>query len=519
MVTILISLNIIIISILIFRGDFKRIFKFEGMKKFYFWGMAFVFSGDILNVIRVEDLNVEYLFDKTVYYLMIWLVVTLMYSLNVRQNEELFDYSLYITLFLIFIQFISSLSSDVWVWGGETLISQLQVWPIWSQFIHCLWIFGVTTFGIFIMKLLDSVDENNRFVRILFGVLGYLVIFLGTIRYGFFPLSWMYIYTSVFLGMSALYLREWMSVAVKKRKSLVNILGVKVDNVNESDTLDRIDEMIKGKKFNLIVTPYSEFFVKAKKRESYKTAVNWAALSIPDGIFVNWAALYKGFPTSKAFPIRIFDAIWQYIFTGAAIVYYPEILKTVVKDRVSGSEFIYPLCEHAAKKGYTVMIYGGWDFGNGNVGARSAKILKKMYPKLKIVEVFPGDREPYPANKRDEEDQEATRLINKHEPDIVLSCIGNRGPESIYERREDLKAKVLIDLGGTFDYVAKDAKKVGKPVVSRGLEWILRPFMMGGTGGFKSMIVRLKRVWRGMIVGSFMMLAWKIKFGYSEEDE
>ena len=64
----------------------------------------------------------------------------------------------------------------------------------------------------------------------------------------------------------------------------------------------------------------------------------------------------------------------------------------MLREKVSGSEIIYPLMELARDKKYKVFFFGGFDFGNGNTGLVASKNLKKKYPGLDIVGVYPGKR-------------------------------------------------------------------------------------------------------------------------------
>jgi exopolysaccharide biosynthesis WecB/TagA/CpsF family protein len=480
------------------------------MKKFYFWGMFFVFTADILTVVLKEYFSVEYLFERIMFYMLIWMSTSFFILEKKSIKYKILSLALWGGVFFTVIQLIAISTGGLFVWGGEFFANKVIYFPGWSKFIYCVWVFAVTTIGVFVMKLMDQVNEDKKFVITLFYVLSYLVIFLGILKFGFYPMEWFYLFTAVYLSVVGEFIKEWIEKTKRYIPESENILGVRIDNVDKGETLEKIDEMVKKGGLHLVVTPYSEFFVRSQKDKNFMKWLNFSSLSIPDGVYVNWASVYKHLPASKSGLFRFFDSVWQYVFSGAAIVYYPEFVKTVIKDRVSGSDLIYDICKHASNKGYTVMFHGGWDFGRGNVGVIAAENLKKMYPKLKIVEVYPG-------NNRKESDREAQEVINKYKPDICLMCLGTREPQFVYERRKNLKCKVAVALGGTFDYVSKDAVKVGKPVTDKGLEWLLRPLMMKGTGGLKSMWGRFKRVWRGMLVGSFMMLAWKIKFGYSEQ--
>jgi N-acetylglucosaminyldiphosphoundecaprenol N-acetyl-beta-D-mannosaminyltransferase len=188
-----------------------------------------------------------------------------------------------------------------------------------------------------------------------------------------------------------------------------------------------------------------------------------------------------------------------------AIILYPKFTRRVVKERVSGSEIVYPLMEMAAEKGYEVFFLGGYDWGRGNAGTLAAEKLKEHYPNLNIVEVYPGER-------NEETREEALELINKFQPDLLLTCFGGgSGERWMYENRSKLKAKVGIGLGGTFDFIAGYAGKVHPTLGKLGLEWFLRP-LSRERGGLISNVQRAYRVWRGMLLSSIMLLLERLNY-------
>jgi len=495
---------------ILWKSGKEKFMDFSGFKRFYFLGLIILFSADISSFISSGSVEVELLFEKFMYCILTWLLILLISSLEDSHMRIGFRIVCGITVVLTFVQLMISFGGEYWVWGGTGMLEELILNTSWSRFVHFFWVLGSVTIGIFVMQLMSSVKKDNEYVDVLFLVLIHIVLFLGIAGYGFYPRVWFWIFSGFYLGVVDKYIDFWLDVKEKARPRGVNILGLKVDNVDVEEAVERMDNLIKSKKLHLVITPYSEFFVKIQKNKSYKRALAYASLSIPDGIFVNWASLYQRLPVSSNILIRFFQTMWQYVITGASIVFFPRLVRAVMKAHVSGSDIIYPLCELAAKKKYRVMFYGGFDFGNGNTGVLAARKLKKMYKGLNIVNVYPGD-------KKNENDDEALELINKHRPDILLMCLGTREPEWVYKRRKQMNCGVVLGLGCTFDYVAGDAIKVNNKISEAGLEWFLRPLMLWGTGGVKSALKRFKRVWTGMLVGSLMILAWKLKFGYIEE--
>jgi N-acetylglucosaminyldiphosphoundecaprenol N-acetyl-beta-D-mannosaminyltransferase len=264
--------------------------------------------------------------------------------------------------------------------------------------------------------------------------------------------------------------------------------------------LDSSDEL------NLVVTPYSEYFIKARKNEGFREVLNNAQLSLPDGIFVLWAASFnRMIIKSKNLVIRSIKAVCRLLFSGVAVVLYPKFTRRVAKERVSGSEIVYPLMEMAQKNRYKVFLLGGRDWGRGNAGSLAANKLQKKYPGLDIVGVYPGER-------KSETREEALKEINSKRPDLLLVCFGGGSGETwMYRNKDRLKAKVGIGLGGTFDFISGYAGKVPAFAGKLGLEWLLRP-LSKERGGLISNLKRAYRVWRGMLFSSIILLIERINF-------
>lgn len=295
-----------------------------------------------------------------------------------------------------------------------------------------------------------------------------------------------------------------------KRPEKLSILDININNMTMNEAVEAISNKIEDKEdhfdeLSLIVTPYSEYFIKSRNNKEFREVLNGAELSLPDGIFVLWAASFNAMPVSKNPVIRFFQLIARYIFSGAAIILYKDFTRRVIKERVSGSQLIYPLMQKAAAKGHTVFMLGGRDWGKGNAGMLASKKLQKKYHGLNVVGVYPGNRET-------ETREEALQEINKVNPDILIVCFGGGAGETwMYENRKKLNAKIGIGLGGTFDFIAGYAGKVHPLIGSLGLEWFFRPFSRE-RGGLLNNVKRAYRVWRGMILSSIIVLIERLNY-------
>lgn len=312
------------------------------------------------------------------------------------------------------------------------------------------------------------------------------------------------------------------------------LLGLKVHNLSKIKFLNRVEELVKQKKRSYVVTPYSEFFVYAKDDKEFTNVVNSADISTADGFGVVFGLKYKdtlNAITDKSIKDQRQD---QYEHSKNGTVLNKDISKNkkkrqnkrneneetmqkntlldkykvlciclwnalfnkmyfnnVLKAKLSGSEFIYDVCELAAANHYKVFFLGGFDFGDGNTGELAAKKLQKLYPKLQIAGTYAGS----PAI---EEEDKIINIINKCKPHILFIAYGPVKQEKwIYRNTEKLKPMVSFCLGGTFDYVAGSKEKVPKFFRDHGMEGIMRPFF-SERGDVVASFKRLKRSWGGI---------------------
>jgi len=123
----------------------------------------------------------------------------------------------------------------------------------------------------------------------------------------------------------------------------VDVLGVKIDDVNINEALAIAEHWIWNPGKHYIVTPNPEFVVAAQEDELFRKILNDADLSIPDG---------RGLKLSGK-----------------------------VRNTFSGTDFMEKLVSLSADYGFTVGLLGG----KIGVAEKCAECLRKKYPKVRIV--------------------------------------------------------------------------------------------------------------------------------------
>ena len=256
----------------------------------------------------------------------------------------------------------------------------------------------------------------------------------------------------------------------------VNIAGVLVDNVSKDEAVEAVSSLVRSREPGYIVTPYSEMIVFALNNPQYKNVLNNAAMAIPDGIGILWAAKYL---SSKN--INILGSL-------LAILFRPQYIQSIIKERVTGSRLIYDIAKMATENNYSLSLIGG----NDNVAVQSARELKKLYPNLKVNLALSG--RSFDAKMRDE--------IAASNSDILLIAYSPPKQEMwLAENLSKLNVKAAIGLGGTFDYIAEKNPPAPNFAHYLGLEWLWRLITQPR---------RWKRMWKAVPVFIWKIYKYKI---------
>jgi len=213
-------------------------------------------------------------------------------------------------------------------------------------------------------------------------------------------------------------------------KKHFNSLGVKIDNLSREEILEKIESFLVGDKLCQIATVNPEFILKAQKDEEFKNILNNCDLNVADGVGIKFAFWKLRFQKLKA---RI-----------AGIDLMEEILKIAEKNNI---------------KIFLVASGGGlstWE------ETRDA-ILKK-YPKLQVSG----------ANL-------SSSITDYKLPTIDCSIIfcsfGAPQQEKFLhslKSQENDRIKIVMGVGGSFDYLTGKVKRAPRWMRRIGLEWLFR---------------------------------------------
>ncbi len=210
-----------------------------------------------------------------------------------------------------------------------------------------------------------------------------------------------------------------------------SILGVRVDDVTNGETIDLLESFIRSGRKHQVATVNPEFIMEAQRNPAFMRTLNNTSLSFPDGIGVIHASRIYGVP---------------------------------FRERVAGVDVVENFAGVAAEKGYTFFFLGAAP----GVADRAADILKSRHPGLSIVGTWGGSPSP-------EEEAGICERINAVRPDVLLVAYGAPRQDLWISRNLGrLSVSVAIGVGGTFDFITGKSVRAPGWMRSLGLEWLHR---------------------------------------------
>ncbi len=178
---------------------------------------------------------------------------------------------------------------------------------------------------------------------------------------------------------------------------------------------------------------------------------------------VNYAML-----TDETADLRTINARAAFILAdGAPIVWASRWADTPLPERVAGSDLIFRLSEHAARKGHRMFFVGGAE----GVAEEAAGRLVSLYPGLQIVGVeCPPFREVTA-----EEEAALVRRIRDAQPDLLFVAFGQpKGERWLIRHLEELNVPVSVQVGASLDFAAQRVSRAPRWMQKTGLEWAFR---------------------------------------------
>ena len=152
---------------------------------------------------------------------------------------------------------------------------------------------------------------------------------------------------------------------------------------------------------------------------------------------------------------------------GAPLVWASRRGPTPLPERVAGSDLVYDLCEHAARRGHGVYLLGGAE----GVADEAASRLIALYPGLRIV----GTACPPPGSLAGEGCRQVIADIKAARPGLLMVALGQpKGELWLAEHLDELGVPACVQVGATLDFVAGRVRRAPRLIQKIGMEWAFR---------------------------------------------
>lgn len=212
-----------------------------------------------------------------------------------------------------------------------------------------------------------------------------------------------------------------------------SLLGVNFLNISMSQALTLVAEAIKSGVQRTVFFVNADCLNKTVTDKEYLQILNQGDYVLPDGSGVKLGCKING--------------------------------KTVVEN-INGTDMLPLLCELAVQNDFSFYFLGA----KPGVALKAKQTLEQQYQGLRIV----GEQHGY-FTKNTLEEKHIIDIINKSKADILLIAFGSPAQEKwINQHASVLSPKVLMGVGGLFDFYSGNIPRAPRWLRQRGLEWTYR---------------------------------------------
>ena len=233
----------------------------------------------------------------------------------------------------------------------------------------------------------------------------------------------------------------------KVTKETYSLLDVSFSNITIKDVLTKLSNSNDSEQKKIVSFVNAHCLNLAVENNDFKRILSHSDLVLPDGIGVQMACRMKGY---------------------------------FLKDNVNGTDLFPLLLKVIQEKNKSIFLLGGTAEVNKNL----ILFLEKNFPNLNITGGHHG-------HFNEKENEAVIDLINHHQPDYLFVAFGVPKQEVwIHQHKDKINAKVLLAVGGLFDFYSGKNRRAPHWMREFGLEWIYRIYQ------------EPKRMWRRYIVGN-----------------
>lgn len=213
----------------------------------------------------------------------------------------------------------------------------------------------------------------------------------------------------------------------------VSVLGSPIDVLDWQKAVDRIEDWATRHHSAYVAICNSHSVVTAGDDAQFAQVLAEADMATADGMPVAWMMRRLGHPEQQ---------------------------------RINGPDLMLRYCEHAARSGTSIYLYGSTD----PVLALLVGRLEELYPGLKIAGYYSPPFRPL----TDVEDAEICQRIADSGAGVVFVSLGCPKQEKWMHAHRGRIPAVMIGVGAAFDYHAGTLSRAPTWMRNNGLEWLHR---------------------------------------------
>jgi len=240
----------------------------------------------------------------------------------------------------------------------------------------------------------------------------------------------------------------------------IEVLGVRFHNLSRLEAARAIASLAHFGQQAYVVKPYSEFMPRAARHTDIRGLLNGAALCLPDGVGILWAAHYLSLSGGTV------RALWQLPLSLASVALNPSSIRRPLVENMAGVDLTWQMLGALEQAGATVFLLGGT--GAELRGARER--IKARFPSLRLVGACRGY-----FDSTGSDNDAVVAEINAEAPQALLVAMGFPLQERwIAANLPRLKVNVAIAEGGSFSFISGVTPRAPFWVRRLGLEWLFR---------------------------------------------
>ncbi len=213
------------------------------------------------------------------------------------------------------------------------------------------------------------------------------------------------------------------------------MFGLCISNVTLRDVFDAVDRRVDAREPGYIVTPNVDHICMCQDTPLFRRVYQEAFMVLADGMPLVWASRMLGKP---------------------------------LRQKISGSDLVFWLGEHAARKGHRVFYLGAAE----GVAEAAAKVLGQRYPGLEVAGVYSP---PLGFEEDPVESERAIERVRACAPDICFLALGSPKQEIwAWKNVARTGVPVMIGVGGALDFVTGRQSRAPVFLQKVSLEWLWR---------------------------------------------